>query len=94
MNQRTDLYDAVTCAVSCARQMRCTELTLIPSLAITSRDIHHDSLAHSSDSHACESRGIPKGTRSLASIHSHVRRFKCQARKSVARFRASQNGRS
>jgi hypothetical protein len=34
------------------------------ALAITSRDIHHDSLAHSSDSHACESQGILKGTRS------------------------------
>jgi hypothetical protein len=30
----------------------------------------------------------------LESVDSHVRRFKCQARKSVARFRASQNGRS
>jgi hypothetical protein len=29
----------------------------------------------------------------LESVDSHVRRFKCQARKSVARFRASQNGR-
>jgi hypothetical protein len=39
------------------------------ALAITSRDIHQGSLAHSSDSHACESQGILKVPRSLASIH-------------------------
>ena len=39
------------------------------ALAITSRDIHYDSFAHSPNSHDCKSQGILKGTQSLASIH-------------------------